>query len=83
MAYAACGSEDPALFYPPGDVDEDSPTWDKADAIAICQSCPVQRECLRWALEKREKWGIWGGMTGKGRSNLLGIRYRARNAAKL
>lgn len=23
--------------------------------------CPVKEQCLRWALEKKEIWGVWGG----------------------
>lgn len=23
--------------------------------------CPVREECLRWALENKEIWGVWGG----------------------
>jgi WhiB family redox-sensing transcriptional regulator len=24
-------------------------------------SCPVRKDCLIWALEKRQIWGVWGG----------------------
>ena len=27
----------------------------------MCFSCPVRKNCLQWALEHREIWGIWGG----------------------
>jgi hypothetical protein len=27
----------------------------------LCGSCPVREACLKWALEKGEIWGIWGG----------------------
>lgn len=27
----------------------------------LCGSCPVREECLKWALEKKEIWGVWGG----------------------
>lgn len=29
---------------------------------AICAACPVQLECAIGALERRERWGIWGGL---------------------
>lgn len=33
----------------------------KYAAKNLCHECPVRRECLQWALEHREIWGIWGG----------------------
>jgi WhiB family redox-sensing transcriptional regulator len=33
----------------------------KHDAKNLCFSCPVRSECLQWALEHRQIWGIWGG----------------------
>lgn len=30
------------------------------DAYKICARCPVAVDCLRWALEHDEPWGIWG-----------------------
>ncbi len=27
----------------------------------LCASCPVRAECVSWALENGEIWGIWGG----------------------
>lgn len=34
---------------------------EKYQAKNLCFSCPVRRECLKWALEHRQIWGIWGG----------------------
>ncbi|QCX28157.1 WhiB family transcriptional regulator [Nocardioides jishulii] len=30
-------------------------------AKSLCQTCPVRRQCLEGALERREPWGVWGG----------------------
>jgi hypothetical protein len=30
--------------------------------VAICRRCPVQAQCLEWAIETRQRDGIWGGM---------------------
>lgn len=27
----------------------------------MCFSCPVRRDCLKYALEAKELWGVWGG----------------------
>jgi hypothetical protein len=34
---------------------------DKNKAKNLCFSCPARKDCLQWALEHREIWGIWGG----------------------
>ena len=62
-AYAACRGADPNLFFPS---EED----DAAEAIRICGGCPVQGECLEWALESRVRYGIWGGTTERDRRRL-------------
>lgn len=41
-------------------------------AINMCQTgCPVQNECLAYALEFREDEGVWGGTTAGQRRNIL------------
>ena len=49
-----CRSNDPELFFAetPQDVEL---------AKALCVDCPVRTECLTGALERRERWGVWGG----------------------
>lgn len=34
---------------------------ERHEAKNLCFSCPVRKECLKWALENKEIWGIWGG----------------------
>jgi WhiB family redox-sensing transcriptional regulator len=41
-------------------------------AKEICAECPVQIECRNYALEIREQYGIWGGMTENERRLLAG-----------
>lgn len=36
----------------------------------LCQSCPVQKQCLTYALGNPELVGIWGGLTSRERSRL-------------
>lgn len=48
-------------------------------AKIICRMCPVQVECLNYALEAREEWWIWGGTTGRERRELQ-KQIRARRA---
>lgn len=47
-------------------------------AKAICVSCPVQPQCLEYALVTPEHHGIWGGLDEKERHKL----WKARRAKK-
>lgn len=31
------------------------------EAKNVCFTCPVRKECIKWALESSTIWGIWGG----------------------
>jgi WhiB family redox-sensing transcriptional regulator len=61
---ANCRGMDPAIFFP---VNDD----DAFEAIAVCSACSVRGECLAWALETRERFGVWGGTTEKQRRSML------------
>lgn len=39
-----------------------------ATAKAVCYGCPVKEECLRYAIEAPESFGVWGGKTARERS---------------
>jgi WhiB family redox-sensing transcriptional regulator len=55
----ACRSEDPELFFP---ITSSGPsTAQIAAAKAVCQGCGVQSQCLHYALESRQSYGVWGG----------------------
>lgn len=61
QARAACKDCDPELFFPLGTTGAAVP--DIEWAKAICAACPVQPECLDFALKTRQEFGIWGGTT--------------------
>jgi WhiB family redox-sensing transcriptional regulator len=42
-------------------------TDDTRAAKRVCLSCPVKQECLDYALERDEPFGIWGGLTARER----------------
>ena len=50
----------PDLWYP----DKGGPT---RDAKKVCAGCPIREQCLAYALEHRERYGIWGGTTERER----------------
>ena len=51
------------------------------EAKKICASCKVREVCLEDALERKELFGIWGGLTVKERRRLLALRRQGNNAA--
>ena len=63
QSMAACRGMDTAIFYHPEN--ERGPTRHRRDweAKRICQRCRVVGPCLQWALETREPYGVWGGMS--------------------
>jgi WhiB family transcriptional regulator, redox-sensing transcriptional regulator len=65
-----CRHADPELFFP---VSAWGPSVDQiTQAKAICARCPVRRQCLAFALDTRQRHGVWGGMSEEER------RLRAR-----
>ena len=54
MLAVPCRVGDPDLWFAesPGDLER---------AKALCEDCPLRRECLAAALEREEPWGVWGG----------------------
>jgi len=58
---AACKDLDTDLFFPVG---ETGAAVEQTEAAkAVCAACPVQPECLEYALVTNEQAGIWGGAT--------------------
>jgi WhiB family redox-sensing transcriptional regulator len=69
---ASCRGPESALFFPPSLPERRDERDDReAKAKQICLACPVQRDCLEFALRVREPHGIWGGLTEAERRRLL------------
>lgn len=62
---AACAGESVDLFFPDINGRQDNIRY--APAKAICQSCPVQLDCLRYAQANDIGYGLWGGLTARER----------------
>lgn len=60
---ALCAEVDPVIFFP-----------EKGDIITpakkVCMACDVRVQCLEYALENNERFGIWGGTVEKERRKL-------------
>lgn len=48
---------------------------DIASAKIICNDCPVRLQCAKWALEDKQKDGVWGGMDQKRIKRTLSINW--------
>ena len=65
------------LFYPPSG---DNEGFDAAKAV--CDRCPVRRQCLDFAMRFEETEGIWGGTSGRERRELRRSQWAALQEAK-
>lgn len=57
---ALCREVDPELFFP----ELSHPT---TEAKRVCALCPVVDDCLAYALEADEPFGVWGGWSPRQR----------------
>lgn len=58
-----CAQTDPEAFFP-------EKGGSTRDAKKICSSCEVRTQCLEYALENDERFGIWGGLSERERRKL-------------
>lgn len=59
----ACAPEngiDPDLFFDNGKAEQ---------ACYICGRCPFRNQCLSYAVQHHEEWGVWGGKSRKARTH--------------
>jgi WhiB family transcriptional regulator, redox-sensing transcriptional regulator len=45
-------------------------------AKRICSMCDVRAQCLEWAIEHQEPFGIWGGLSAESRADLRAQRVQ-------
>jgi WhiB family transcriptional regulator, redox-sensing transcriptional regulator len=69
---ALCAQTDPEIFFP-----------DKGESVTaakrVCAACEVRAECLQEALDRGERFGVWGGLSERERRTLT-ARAAARPA---
>ena len=63
QADARCAEVDPEIFFP------ERGGSSKA-ARAVCGQCDVRMQCLEYALNNKEQFGIWGGTSERERRRL-------------
>jgi Transcription factor WhiB. len=64
---ALCAQTDPEAFFP-------EKGGSTRDAKRICTSCEVKAQCLEYALQNDERFGIWGGLSERERRRLRRTR---------
>jgi WhiB family transcriptional regulator, redox-sensing transcriptional regulator len=60
---ALCAQTDPEAFFP-------EKGGSTREAKKVCRSCEVRAECLEYALEHDERFGIWGGLSERERRKI-------------
>ena len=50
---------------------------DVKQALQACKVCPVADKCLQHAMEKKIRYGIWGGTTAAARCRIFDGGYDA------
>jgi WhiB family redox-sensing transcriptional regulator len=63
-----CLGVDPELFFPERGASS-------REAKACCTACPVRQQCLDYALDNSEKFGIWGGLSERQRRQIRRTRH--------
>ncbi|WP_210480647.1 WhiB family transcriptional regulator [Naasia sp. SYSU D00948] len=63
QADALCAQTDPEAFFP-------EKGGSTREAKKICTSCEVRAQCLEYALQNDERFGIWGGLSERERRKL-------------
>lgn len=82
---ALCGGMPTDAFFP----ERGTAQITARDAKAICNgidgkdACPARGVCLEYALERKERFGIWGGMSEKERSRVAKERRVAAKKREL
>ena len=74
--HAKCDSTlDPDIFFPPRDKAKYRAIAAQARAICLGTAgrppCPVQKDCLWYAVSRDEQHGIWGGRSHRERNALV------------
>jgi WhiB family redox-sensing transcriptional regulator len=64
---ALCAETDPEAFFP----EKGRPT---REAKKVCSTCEVRLQCLEYALDNDERFGIWGGTSERERRRLKRLR---------
>lgn len=71
MARGNCADRPPSFFFPSDGVGVEL-------AKRVCEDCPVQSDCLEYAIEHRIDHGVWGGTSERQRRRIIKARSTSR-----
>lgn len=69
---ALCAQTDPDAFFP-------EKGGSTAAVKRICAGCGVRAQCLQFALDHEERFGVWGGLSERERRVI--VRHRGAGTA--
>jgi WhiB family redox-sensing transcriptional regulator len=78
VSEAACRGYRTDVFFPKSMTDDGA-----AEAVALCNRCPVQRECARYAIVNNIEFGIWGGLSPRARREIASSASRRDRSREL
>jgi WhiB family redox-sensing transcriptional regulator len=65
MEDAYCRDAEPESFY------SENEQFQRKLVEQYCKKCPVMNQCLEYALAREDRFGVWGGTTGRQRREIL------------
>lgn len=76
---ALCRKQDANIFFPERGTAQRTAAESKAicNGIAGRPACPELATCLEYAIDRRERFGIWGGKSERERARIVRERKRA------
>lgn len=76
---AACRDTNPDLFFPVGTTGQALVQIEQAKTV--CRECPVQTDCLEYAVTTNQDAGVWGGTSEEERRKLRRMQQARQKAA--
>ncbi|WP_328625457.1 WhiB family transcriptional regulator [Streptomyces sp. NBC_00353] len=69
--FAACSGMDSSVLFSPSGERGRRRREREERARRVCDTCVVWQECARMALDTREQYGVWGGLSEADRVRML------------
>lgn len=70
---ALCAQADPEAWFP-------ARGSTVRPAVRVCRACPIEADCLEWALATDQRFGVWGGQSERSLRKLRKARKAATSA---
>lgn len=58
------------MFFPEGILGGKGERYSARAAKQVCLLCDVRNQCLKYALDHDERFGVWGGLSERERARL-------------